>query len=141
MTPVSDQLYARILHFYARQTHALDEGKLTEYADTFTDDVVFHHTPDAEPARTRAGILAAAQAQQEATRDAPVRKRHHFNHVVAEPAPDGTVLTTYYALVVRSRPGEKTPDIWPSCVLRDTLVVDDGTILVRERKITYDHLG
>ncbi|MEV8441854.1 nuclear transport factor 2 family protein [Actinosynnema sp. NPDC051121] len=140
MTPVPADLYAEVLHFYARQTHALDNGRLQEYARTFTEDVVFHHTPDAEPARTRAGILAAATAQREANQADPVQRRHHFTQVVADLESDGTIRTACYAVVVRSRPGEKHPDIWPSCVVRDTVVLDGSTLLVAERTINYDYL-
>ena len=51
------ELYAEVQQFYARQMQLLDARKLEAYADTFTDDAEFAHTPGRAPARTRAGIL------------------------------------------------------------------------------------
>jgi len=134
---VTAELYARVQHFYARQTHALDSGNFKEYVDTFTEDAIFQHSPDAPPARTRAGILAAAEAHREAHKGDRVTRRHYFNQIVLTPLPDNSVRATLYALVVRTRSGETVPEIWPSCLLEDILTVDDD-ILLRSRHISYD---
>ncbi|AKN71829.1 hypothetical protein QR97_20360 [Streptomyces sp. PBH53] len=138
MRQVTPELYARVQHFYARQTHALDSGNFKEYVDTFTEDAIFHHSPDGPPARTRAGILAAAEAHREATKDDRVTRRHYFNQIVLTPLPDDSIRATLYALVVRTRHGERVPDIWPSCLLEDVLTVDGDEILLRSRHISYD---
>ncbi|MCE0444634.1 hypothetical protein LT493_02340 [Streptomyces tricolor] len=83
-------------------------------------------------------IPAAAEAHREATKDDRVTRRHYFNQIVLTPLPDDSIRATLYALVVRTRHGEKVPDIWPSCLLEDVLTVDGDEILLRSRHISYD---
>ncbi|GAA4915018.1 nuclear transport factor 2 family protein [Streptomyces coeruleoprunus] len=138
-TRAGTHLYALVQHFYARQMQALDEGRFEEYAATFTEDGTFQHTPGTEPARTRAGIVAELHAFHERFRDDPVQRRHYFNQIVLDPQDDGSYRSTVYALIVRIRQGER-PEIWPSCVVHDVLVVDGDEVLMRSRTVSYDQL-
>jgi actinorhodin biosynthesis protein ActVIA len=141
-TPVPPHEYARIQQFYARQMQALDEGRFEEYAATFTEDGTFQHTPGTEPARTRQGIVAELVRFHERYRDEPVQRRHWFNQIVLDPQPDGTLRSTVYCLVARTRPGGKPePEIWPSCVVRDVLEMSGDRVLMRSRVVDYDHVG
>ncbi|MGW0466464.1 nuclear transport factor 2 family protein [Streptomyces sp. NPDC003027] len=138
-TGVRTGLYALVQHFYARQMQALDDGRFEEYAATFTEDGTFQHTPGTEPARTRPGIVAELNRFHEKFADDPVRRRHYFNQLVLDPQPDGSYRSTVYALIVRIRPGER-PEVWPSCVVHDVLVVDGDEVSTRSRTVSYDHL-
>lgn len=140
ITPAGTALYTQVQHFYARQMQALDDCRFEEYAATFTEDGTFQHTPGTEPARTRKGIVAELHSFHERFRDDPVRRRHYFNQMVLDPQPDGSLRSTVYALIVRIRPGER-PEVWPSCVVHDVLVVDGDTVLTRSRRIGYDQLA
>ncbi|MEO3756418.1 nuclear transport factor 2 family protein [Streptomyces sp. B6B3] len=140
-TPLtSTDLYLRVQHFYARQMQALDEGRFGEYAATFTGDGTFQHTPGTEPAVGPERIEAELHRFHERFRDDPVRRRHYFNQIVLDELPDGSVRSTVYALIVRVRPGDRVPEVWPSCVVHDILEVNDDRILLRSRVIGYDHL-
>ncbi|MGW2560893.1 nuclear transport factor 2 family protein [Streptomyces sp. NPDC001514] len=139
-TRVGTDLYALVQHFYGRQMQALDAGRFEEYAATFTADGTFQHTPGTEPARTRPGILAELHAFHEKYKDDPVQRRHYFNQIVLDPLPDGSYRSTVYALIVRIRPGER-PEVWPSCVVHDVLVVDGDRVLMRSRRVSYDQLA
>ncbi|WP_227024991.1 nuclear transport factor 2 family protein [Streptomyces tsukubensis] len=132
------EIYALVQNLYAHQTQALDRGDFKRYVETFTEDAVFFHSPDAPPARTRAGILAAAQAHAHAHKDDQVTKRHYYNQIALSPLSDGSVRATLYALVVRTRRGEKVPEIWPSCLLEDVLTIENDVVLTRSRHISYD---
>lgn len=136
--PMTD-LYSQAQHFYARQMQALDDSRFEEYAATFTEDGSFQHTPTVPPAVTRTGIVAELVAFNKKYEGDPVRRRHWFNQIILEPRPDGGIASTVYAMIVRIRPGER-PEIWPHCVLHDTLVVEDGGILMRSRVVTYDEM-
>lgn len=139
--PPLTNLYSTVQHFYARQMQALDDGRFEEYAATFTEDGTFEHTPGTAPATGRAGIVAELRRFHQQFKDNPVRRRHWFNQLVLDPRADGTVHSTAYVLVVRTRPAVPTPEIWPSCRINDVLVVEeDGTILMRSRVVEYDHL-
>lgn len=134
-------LYAEVLQFYARQMQVLDGGDFKSYGDTFTDDAVFRHTPSREPARTREGIVRELEEfHRERFADDPVQRRHWFNMVDVEPQADGTIRSTFYALVVTTRPGGK-PDIAPSCVVRDVLVRVNGGLATRSRWVEFDQVG
>ena len=138
-TVVSTDLYAEVLQFYGYQMQALDNGAFQVYADTFTEDGEFVHSPGMPPARTRAGI---AQELHEFHRRrfaaSPVQRRHWFNHVVLEPRQDGSIKSTSYVLVLTVRPGEKQPEFGPSCVVHDVLVRVDGELRMRSRRVDHD---
>ncbi|RLV09096.1 hypothetical protein CTZ27_08600 [Streptomyces griseocarneus] len=118
---------------------ALDNGRFEEYAGTFTEDGVFQHTPGTEPARTRAGILAELLEFNKKYENDPVQRRHYFSQVLLEPQADGTIRSTVYALIVRTRPGSR-PEMWPSCVVNDVIVADGTTVLLKSRHVDYDDL-
>ncbi|WP_406289152.1 nuclear transport factor 2 family protein [Embleya sp. NBC_00896] len=139
-TPVRTDLYARVQHFYAHQMQALDAGRFEDYAATFTPDGTFQHSPAAEPARTRAGIVAELVEFHKRFDGDPVQRRHWFNHIALVPRADGGIAATVYALVVTVRPGGK-PEIAPSCVVHDVLEVGEDGVYTRSRRITHDQLG
>lgn len=68
----------------------------------------------------------------------PQRRRHHFSMVDLEPQDDGTLHTSFYALVLLVRPGVQTPEIRSSCVVRDVLVREDDELRNRSRFVTID---
>ncbi|HEY6794931.1 MAG TPA: nuclear transport factor 2 family protein [Kineosporiaceae bacterium] len=130
-------LYAEVQLFYARQMQNLDAGNLEAYAETFTEDAEFSHSPDREPARTRAGILADLQDYHRRYEGDPVQRRHWFNMIDLEVGPDGTIRSTCYALIVRAAPGAD-PRIAPSCVVHDVLVRTEHGLKNRSRRVEYD---
>jgi actinorhodin biosynthesis protein ActVIA len=138
-TTTQSELYSEVLQFYARQMQALDGGDFKAYSETFTEDGEFRHTPGQEPARTREGIVRELDRFHERFDGDPVQRRHWFNMVDLEPQPDGTIVSTAYALVITTRPGGK-PDIAPSCVVRDVLVRQDSVLLNRSRQVDHDQL-
>ncbi|UGY93004.1 nuclear transport factor 2 family protein [Streptomyces gobiensis] len=143
-TPLSDLtgLYARVQQFYAQQMHALDGGDFAQYAATFTPDGEFSHTPGRPPARTREGIAAELHAfHEQRFGNDPVRRRHWFNMIRLAPGEDGTIRSTFYVLVVTSRPGVREPEIAPSCVVHDVLVEEGGELFNRSRRVDHDYLG
>ncbi|MFF4981063.1 nuclear transport factor 2 family protein [Streptomyces sp. NPDC001046] len=137
-------LYARVQQFYAAQVVLLDDLRAQEFAATFTPDGVFVPSPHAPVLRGRAAIAAGLRAAHERTfGSAPVRRRHWYNMLHVEPAPDGTLRTRYYALVAVTRPWHAAPVIGPSTVVEDVLVHDDttGALLTAQRRVTPDHLS
>ncbi|MCZ2526334.1 nuclear transport factor 2 family protein [Streptomyces sp. NPDC059506] len=134
---VPPELYARVQHFYAHQMQHLDGLRFDEYAATFTEDGVFQHSPDAEPARGRDGIVRELVEFHRRFEGDPVQRRHWFNHIALEPADDGALRSTVYALVVTVRPGGR-PETAPSCVVHDVLTDGPDGLLLRSRRITHD---
>lgn len=139
-TAVGPDVHTRVQHFYAHQMQALDGGRFTDYAATFTEDGTFQHSPGATPARGRDGIVAELVAFHKRFDGDPVQRRHWFNHIALEPQSDGSLRSTVYALVVTVRPGGK-PEIAPSCVVHDVLVVTDESVLTRSRLVTHDQMA
>jgi actinorhodin biosynthesis protein ActVIA len=131
------EIYTEVLQHYARQMRMLDERDLAGYAGTFTEDGVFSHSPDREPARTRPGILAELEAFHEQFRADPMARRHHFSQVDVDPRPDGTIGVVCYALVVVKRP-DVPPELRASCVVHDELVRGEGGLLNRSRRVEID---
>lgn len=138
--PARSGLYAEVQLFYARQAHLLDAVRAEQFAQTFTQDGVFAHSPGIPPARGHAGIAQEVREYNEQRFKAdPVQRRHWFNMLDVREQPDGTVHTEFYALVATTRPGQPQPVISPSCVVRDVLVrSDDGELRTHSRKVTQD---
>lgn len=136
-TQVQTSLYSQVQHFYARQMQALDSGRFEDYAATFTEDGSFQHSPQAEPALTRPGIVESLIEFNKRFENDPVQRRHWFNHLLLDSLPDGSISATIYALIVTVRPGGK-PEIAPSCVVHDVLVLDEEEILLKSRVVSHD---
>ncbi|ABD13452.1 hypothetical protein ThrDRAFT_03828 [Frankia casuarinae] len=140
-TAISTDVYTQVQQFYARQMHALDACRFDEYAATFTEDGEFSHTPGRPAAHTRDGIARELRAfHEERFATEPVQRRHWFNMIHLIEAPDGSLRSTFYVLVVTSRPGERQPEIAPSCVVHDVLIRADGGLLNRSRRVEHDYL-
>ncbi|MFJ8649646.1 nuclear transport factor 2 family protein [Streptomyces sp. NPDC093546] len=137
---VSSELYVQVQHFYARQMQALDNGRLEEHAHTFAEDGSFALTPGAEPAVGPQAILEQLRAFMKQFDGNPTQLRHHFNQVLLTPQDDGSVASTVYGLLVRTRPAEQ-PEIGASIVLHDVIDVTDGRIRLRSRSVGYDQLA
>ncbi|MEV7088435.1 nuclear transport factor 2 family protein [Streptomyces sp. NPDC093085] len=135
---VSADLYVRVRQFYARQMQALDGGRYDAYAASFTEDGTFVYSPDAEPAVGREVIHEELVRFHERFESDPMRQRHWFDHIVLEPADDGSLTATFYALVVNVRPGG-TPEFVTSALVHDVLVEEeDGATRMRYRRIDSD---
>jgi actinorhodin biosynthesis protein ActVIA len=130
-------LYVEVQQFYAMQMQRLDRRDLEGYAATFTEDAEFGHTPGVEPSRTRAGIVRDLHEFHRRFEDDPQQRRHWFNMIHLAPQDDGSVKSVAYCLVVRTRPGRQ-PELYPSCVVNDVLVWEDGELLTRYRRVDHD---
>lgn len=140
LTPAQHaELYAEVQQYYAHQMQALDGGDFVTYSRTFTADGEFAHTPGEEPARTPEGIVASLVEFHRRFDGDPVQRRHTFTMINLEPAADGSIRSTAYALVITTRPGGK-PLIAPSCVVHDVLVREGGELRNRSRRVEHDQL-
>lgn len=137
-TRVRTELYVEVQQYYARQMRLLDSRDLRAYADTFTEDAVFVHSADREPARTRAGILNDLVEFHRQFETDPMRRRHHFTMVDVASEDDEVINTVFYALVVITRPGAKS-EIRASCVVTDVLVREDGELRNKSRIVEIDN--
>jgi actinorhodin biosynthesis protein ActVIA len=134
-------LYAEVQQFYAKQVQLLDGRAFEAYAATYTEDAEFEHSPGVPPARTRPGILAELKEFHKRFEADPVQRRHWFNGFMLEPQVDGSINSTFYAMIVHVRPGVREPEIGPSCVVHDVLVWQDGALLTRSRRVEHDHVS
>ncbi|MFX0580893.1 nuclear transport factor 2 family protein [Nocardia nepalensis] len=139
MTTVASrtELYAEVQQFYADQMQRLDNRDIPGYAETFTENAEFEHTPGRPPARTRAGIISDLVEFHKRFEADPMQRRHWFNMINLQPQDDGTIVSTAYCLVVKIRPNSK-PEIAPSCVVHDVLVRVDGNLRTLSRRVAHD---
>jgi actinorhodin biosynthesis protein ActVIA len=129
-------LYPRVQRFYAAQMQRLDSRDITGYADTFTEDAEFAHSPGRPPARARTGIVEDLTDFHRKFEDDPMQRRHVVNMINLEPLDDGVLKSTAYCLVVKVRPGKEP--VFVSCVMHDVLVGLEDELLTRSRYVTYD---
>jgi hypothetical protein len=130
--------YAEILDFYARHVRLLDNYRAEEFADQFTEDAVFGQNVKPEPKRGRDAIATSMRRGMDRLAERGVVRRHWFGMVSAEPADDGAVRTSYYAVVFETPPGGGTPSVYLSTTAEDVLVRESGRWLVRSRNVVHD---
>ncbi|MFC7331308.1 nuclear transport factor 2 family protein [Marinactinospora rubrisoli] len=137
----SAELFAQVQMFYARQMRLLDEGRVEEWAATFTEEGVFAADARPEPARGRAVIAAAAGAAWERLVASGVRHRHWLGMVEVGAESGGRVRSRCYALVLAVPRGGPV-SVQVSTVCEDVLVRGGGGgWLVEERSVRRDDLG
>ncbi|EPD59836.1 MULTISPECIES: nuclear transport factor 2 family protein [Streptomyces] len=132
-------LYQEIQQFYAQQMHLLDDGRVGEWADTFTEDGVFAANAQPVPAVGRAAITEAAAKATEAYAAAGVQRRHWLGMVSVESATPEAVTARCYALVIETPRGGR-PEIKASTLCEDRIVRSGGTWRIQDRQITRDDL-
>ena len=132
----STNMYAEVQQFYAQQMQRLDRRDVEGYAATFTDDAEFHHSPGQPGSHTRAEIIRDVYKADEVYKTDPHQRRHYFTMLNLEPLDDGSIKSTAYCLVVKSRSGQK-PEFVP-CVVNDILVRVNGELLNQYRRVDYD---
>src|SRR5262245_19456315 len=119
----SQALWIELMQFYIREAWLLDERRLREWLDLFTDDVVYFmprrknvHRREADREITARGDLAVIEddkryLQMRVERlesgmawaeDPPSRTRHLIGNLVVEPRDGGEVLARTGFLVYRS---------------------------------------
>ncbi|WP_097870986.1 nuclear transport factor 2 family protein [Streptomyces sp. rh34] len=134
--PVSGDLYAEVMTFYAWQMRRVDALDIEGFAGTFTDDGEIAHS-DGQRQRGKAEMLAGMRAALPRYRDITVR--HWFGHVLVEPDagdPD-TLRVSYYSLVaLTDREGKVR--FQPTFTVDDVLVRRGGRLLTRSRLIRRD---
>ncbi|MDF2256527.1 nuclear transport factor 2 family protein [Streptantibioticus ferralitis] len=140
VTATFTDIYVAVSQFYGRQVQLLDSSRFEEYAQTFTADGEFQHTPGIPPARTHAGIVEELRRFNTRFDNDPVQRRHIFSMLNLSAWKDGAIDATFYALVLTTRPGVKQPVVGPSCLVRDVLVIEDGEVKNRSRQVEHDHM-
>lgn len=130
------QIYFEVQQFYSRQMRLLDSGSAEAWADTFTEDGVFHQNVSV-PLRGRAAIAVAARARVEQIRADSKVRRHWLGMLEVHPQADGLVHTSYYALAMAT-PRGKSLQVYVSTDNRDVLVNEGGRWLVKHRYVEHD---
>ena len=132
---VNAELYAEVQQFYANQMRLLDTLKIEDYAATFTPDGWIEHAHRNERATGRAEMIAGMYAALPRYKGVVVR--HWFDHLVVEPASDGSLKVSYYTLVTRvNKEGQVVFE--PTFTIDDVLVRVDGVLHTASRYIVKD---
>lgn len=139
MSPVGQGVYEQVQRFYARQMRCLDEGKVTEWAATFTAEGVFAANAHPAPARGREAIEAGARKAAEQLAADGIQRRHWLGMLDVVDQPDGTLAAHSYALII-STPAGGQARVHLSTTCDDVLVRDGDRLLVRSRQVRRDDL-
>ncbi|TVZ80517.1 MULTISPECIES: nuclear transport factor 2 family protein [unclassified Streptomyces] len=133
-------LYYEVQQFYAQQMQLLDDGRVEEWAGTFTEDGVFAANAHPEPVVGRAAITAAAARATEEYAAKGVQRRHWLGMVSVEPVDERSANARCYALVIETpRGGQAAIRVSTLCV--DRLVRDGDGWLVQDRQVSRDDLA
>ncbi|MFF0018629.1 nuclear transport factor 2 family protein [Streptomyces sp. NPDC005374] len=132
-------LYQEVLHFYARQMRSLDEGNVTEWAETFTEDGVFGANAHPRPQVGRGAIRQGAAEATARLAEQGVQRRHWLGMLEVSRNTDGSVTAVSYAQVLATPKGGKA-ELELSCSCEDLLVREGDRLLVRRRQVHRDDL-
>ncbi|PYC83788.1 hypothetical protein C7C46_08555 [Streptomyces tateyamensis] len=145
MTQQTDQLdttrqavtYYQVQQFYAQQMRLLDSGEAERWADTFTEDGVFHQNVDPAPLAGRSAIAVAARRRIETIKSDSLTRRHWLAMLEVDEQPDGRVRTRYYAMAMATPAGGRL-EVYVSTVSEDVLVRSGDSWLVEHRYVVHD---
>lgn len=133
------ELYQQVQQFYARQMQLLDDGKVEDWADTFTPDGVFAANAHPRPTSGREAITAAARAAHEQLAAQGIRRRHWLGMVAVDRGDGARVTARCYALVFEIPRGGQAA-LRLSTLCQDQLELGDQGWQVAHRVVTRDDL-
>ncbi|WP_228993435.1 nuclear transport factor 2 family protein [Streptomyces sp. DH8] len=134
---VPPELYTEIQQFYVRQLGLLDQTRIAEWAELFTEDAVFDQiTGVALQGRDviRKQVLDRADEVVEKGLD---YFRHWLGMLDVRPQDDGSLRVRAYSLAMHTPTGGAL-NIHASVVMEDVLVRQDGGWKVSHRNLTLD---
>ncbi|MFC0452607.1 nuclear transport factor 2 family protein [Rhodococcus jostii] len=97
---------ARLHQLYGRQSHLIDGGDASGWAQTFTDDGEFHSPSYPEPVSGTDALIAFAERFHTEARAANEVHRHVITNVVIDGAGDAATVRAYLQIVATSIGGE-----------------------------------
>lgn len=128
---------ARLHQLYGRQSHLIDGGDASGWAQTFTDDGEFHSPSYPEPVSGTDALIAFAERFHAGARAANEVHRHVITNVVIDGAGDGsTVVRAYLQIVATSIGGDSR--LVRMTTLTDRVVLVDDRWRIARRDIRRD---
>jgi len=135
----SAAVYYEVQQFYGRQMRHLDEGRVEEWAGTFTGDGTFAANAHPQPSVGRAAIEQGAREAARQLAEQGIRRRHWLGMLEVDERPDGTIVAKTYALIISTPLGGQAA-VHLSCSCEDVLVREEGALLVKSRQVARDDL-
>lgn len=133
-------LYQQIQQFYASQMGLMDDREPERWAETFTEDAIFHEAARMEPLQGREAIRVSARGSVDRVSAAGIQIRHWLGMLQVHPQPDGSVRARSYALAMRTPKGGDL-DVFVSVVCHDHLVATGDGWQVADRNLVHDATG
>lgn len=128
---------AEIQLLYGRQSHAIDSGRATEWAETFTADGVFDSPSYPEPEVGSDQLTAFAQRFFDSAADANERRRHVITNIAVDlVSVDELAVDCYLQIVATPRGGETRLVRFTS--VRDRVVRVNDRWRIQHRTVTRD---
>ncbi|WP_371480177.1 nuclear transport factor 2 family protein [Kitasatospora sp. NBC_00315] len=130
-------LYEEIQAFYARHMQLIDEGSLTAWAATFTEDAVISNNVNPRPAEGRPAIAAVIHRAHGELASKGIQQRHWMGMLTVEPVDGENVRARSYALILNTAAGG-APAVERSTVCHDELSLVGGAWQIRRRRVHHD---
>jgi 3-phenylpropionate/cinnamic acid dioxygenase small subunit len=126
--------------FYARQYRLLDENRLEEWSETYTEDIVYsaaNYKSVTKPRRGRAHLVESAKTLRAECESRNVLEKHWLGMSEIEEQDDGTIRVVSNILVLETS-SDGPPALRTSSTAVDKLVRVNGTLQISERLTTRD---
>lgn len=138
--PVPAELYEELQDFYAKHMRHRDEGNVDGWLEAFDENAESLTNVFAQQAKHGREALATAVRELDAKfLAAGLLRRHLLSTFLVVPQEDDTVHTRYYALVLTTKPGERTT-VHSTSVANDVLVRTENGWRVTSRTVVRDDL-
>ncbi|MEC4017336.1 nuclear transport factor 2 family protein [Streptomyces sp. H27-D2] len=153
---VSAELYVEVQQFYARQMPLLEDRRLEEFLETFTEDCTMEHQPFGWKFEGRVQLLKEmsarrGDAQRPRVEETSARRardenipyydglvyRYWFDRMRIEPQDDDSLWVRYQAMVTLTD-GDGKVSFEPTTIVEDLLIRRDGELYTRSRMVTHD---
>ena len=127
-------IYVEVQKFYARQLPLLEERRVEEYVQTFTENGVFEH----------ASGLFKLQGREEMTGGITASLEHYgdsvFRHWIGalQVGETGDDLHVRFTAIVSVTDQSGRVTLEPSCTVADVLMRQHGQLLVKSRVLQHD---
>jgi 3-phenylpropionate/cinnamic acid dioxygenase small subunit len=139
MQAADADLYHQVQQFYARQMQLLDDGKVAEWAATFTADGVFAANAHPQPTVGRDAIAFSAAKAHDQLESLGVKRRHWLGMVAVDSGEAGEITARCYALVFEIPRGGQAM-LRLSTLCEDRLVRGAEGWQVKYRSVSRDDL-
>lgn len=124
-----------VYQLYGRQSHAIDSGNATGWAETFTEDGAFHSPSYPQSVERRKELIAFAEQFYANCQKTSEQLRHVITDISVRMSSPTTLSSRAYLQIVGTTPG-KRPVVQRLTVINDDIQMTENGWRISNRYVT-----